>query len=212
MARLFKAAPFLFAFISIFIVIVLYYSQNSFLEAFEAKTYDLRFRDMRGAIAPNADIAIIAIDDKSIAELGRFPWSRSQYVRILDRLSAAGAKVVLFDAFFPEHESAAVDRSFAAAIKKAGNVVLAVPYDFDKDFQVIGSKHSIPEIERAAAGIGHINLLPEDDGVNRRNKLLIEEKGKLVPSLGLQGAMAALGEKKFVAGVDFLGACLARNR
>src|ERR1039457_7435395 len=67
-----KAAPFLLAFISVFIVIALYYGQNSFLEAFEAKTYDLRFRDLRGAIPPSPDIAIVAIDDKSIAELGRF--------------------------------------------------------------------------------------------------------------------------------------------
>lgn len=195
-----KAAPFLLAFISAFIVIALYYGQNSFLEAFEAKTYDLRFRDLRGAIPPSPDIAIVAIDDKSIAELGRFPWTRSQYVRLLDRLSAAGAKVVLFDEFFSEHETAAIDRSFAAAIRKAGNVVLAVPFDFDKELRVIGSTHSLPEIERAAAGIGHINLLPEDDGVNRRNMLLVEENGKLVPSLGLMGAMAALGEKEFIPG------------
>lgn len=195
-----KAAVYLLAFVSVFIVIALYYSQNAFLEAFEAKTYDLRYRNLRGAVAPSADIAIIAIDDKSIAELGRFPWTRSQYVRLLDRVSAAGAKVVLFDAFFSEKETSAIDRSFAAAIKKAGNVVLAVPFDFDNKFQVIGSTHSLPAIEGAAAGIGHINLLPEDDGVNRRNSLILEEDGKLVPSLGLKGAMAALGETEFTPG------------
>ncbi|MDO8262663.1 MAG: adenylate/guanylate cyclase domain-containing protein [Gallionella sp.] len=196
-----KAAVFLLAFISVFIVIALYYNQNSFLEAFEARTYDLRFKSLRGAVPPSADIAIIAIDDKSIAELGRFPWTRSQYVRLLERLSAAGAKVLLVDAFFSEKETPAIDRSFAAAIRKAGNVVLAVPFDFDKQLRVTGSTHSLPEIESAAAGIGHINLLPEDDGVNRRNMLLIEEHGKLVPSLGLMGAMAAMGEKEFVTGL-----------
>ena len=195
-----KAAVFLLAFFSVFIVIALYYNQNSFLEAFEAKTYDLRFKSLRGAVPPSADIAIIAIDDKSIAELGRFPWTRSQYVRLLERLSAAGAKVLLVDAFFSEKETPAIDRSFAAAIRKAGNVVLAVPFDFDKQLRVIGSTHSLPEIESAAAGIGHINLLPEDDGVNRRNMLVLEEHGKLVPSLGLKGAMAALCEKEFVPG------------
>ena len=168
------------ALFSVLIVIALYYNQNSFLEAFEAKTYDLRFRELRGAIPANKDIAIIAIDDKSIAELGRFPWTRTQYVRLIERLSKAGTKALLVDAFFSEHESAAVDRAFAAALKKAGNVVLAVPFDLDHNFNVIGSKHSIPEIERAAAGIGHINLVPEDDGVNRRNRLLLEAEGKLV--------------------------------
>ena len=126
LARDAKAAPFLLAFISVFAIVALYYSQNSFLEAFEAKTYDLRFRNLRGAIPPSADIAIMAIDDKSVAELGRFPWTRSQYVRLIERLSAAGAKVLLVDAFFPEQETEAIDRSFAAAIRKAGNVVLAV--------------------------------------------------------------------------------------
>ncbi|HEU0188501.1 MAG TPA: adenylate/guanylate cyclase domain-containing protein [Gallionella sp.] len=195
-----KVAVIFLAFISVFIVIALYYNQNPFLEAFEAKTYDLRFKSLRGAVTPSTDIAIVAIDEKSIAELGRFPWTRSQYVRLLERLSAADAKALLVDAFFSERETQAIDRSFAAAIKKAGNVVLAVPFDFDKQLRVTGSTHSLPEIESAAAGIGHINLLPEDDGVNRRNILLIEENGKLVPSLGLKGAMTALGEKEFEAG------------
>ena len=77
MGKIYKAAPLLFAFISAFVVIALYYNQNSFLEAFEAKTYDLRFRDMRGPIPPSADIAIIAIDDKSIAELPRLASARA---------------------------------------------------------------------------------------------------------------------------------------
>ncbi len=195
-----KATSFMLAFISVFSVTALYYNQNSFLEAFEAKTYDLRFKRLRGAIPPSPEIGIVAIDDKSIAELGRFPWTRSQYVRLLQQLSAAGAKAVLFDAFFPERESEAVDRAFAAAVKKAGNVVLAVTFDFDKELHVVGSTRTLPEIERAAAGTGHINFLPEDDGVNRRNQLLIEAAGRQVPSLGLMGAMAALGEKEFVPG------------
>ena len=195
-----KVVSVLLALLSVSIVATLYYSQNSFLEAFEAKTYDLRFKSLRGAIPPSPDIGIVAIDDKSIAELGRFPWTRSQYVRLLERLSAAGVKVVLFDAFFPEREAVAIDQSFAAAVKKAGNVVLAVTFDFDKEFHVVGSTRTLPEIEGAAAGVGHINLSPEDDGINRRSRLLIEADGKLVPSLGFAGAMAALGEKEFAAG------------
>lgn len=195
-----KAVSFLLALVSVFVVTVLYYTQNPFLEAFEDKTYDLRFKSLRGAIPVTPGIGIITIDDKSIRELGRFPWSRMQYVHLLDRLSAAGVKTVLFDAFFPETETATIDRAFAAAIKRAGNVVLAVTFDFDKQGNIAGSTRSLPPIERAAAGIGHINMLPEDDGVNRRNRLLIEADGKQIPSLGLVGAMAALGEKEFASG------------
>jgi adenylate cyclase len=187
------------ALLSVFFIVSLYYSQNSFLEAFEARTYDLRFKSLRGTIRPHPDVAIIAIDDKSIAELGRFPWSRQQYVRLLDRLSAAGPKAVLFDAFFPEPESAEVDKAFAAAIRRAGNVVLSTTFDFDQQSRVIGGTGSLAPLEQAAAGIGHINLIPEDDGVNRRNLLLIEKDGKQVPSLGLMGAMLALGTREFSA-------------
>lgn len=193
------AFSFLLAALSIFSVLFLYYSQNSFLEAFEAKTYDLRFKNMRGPIQPNPEIAIIAIDDKSIAELGRFPWSRDRYAKLLDRLSAAKAKAVIFDAFFPERENVANDRLFAAATRRSGNVVLAVAFDFDKDWRVTNITRSLPEIERGAMGIGHINQLPDDDGVIRRNPLLVEMDGKLIPSLGLVGAMVALGEKEFAA-------------
>ncbi|MDO8312774.1 MAG: adenylate/guanylate cyclase domain-containing protein [Sideroxyarcus sp.] len=189
----------LLAALSILAVLSLYYTQNSFLEAFEAKTYDLRFRDMRGAIPLEPSIGIIAIDDKSIAELGRYPWTRSQYARLLDKLKAAQAKVVLFDAFFPEREDMVNDQAFAAATKKAGNVVMAVLYEFDKDDRVKGVTRSLPEIERAAAGIGQINLFPDDDGVNRRTPLLIEADGKQTPSLGMMAAMLALGEKEFAA-------------
>ncbi len=189
----------LLAALSILAVLSLYYTQNPFLEAFEAKTYDLRFRDMRGAIPLEPSIGIIAIDDKSIAELGRYPWTRSQYARLLDKLKAAQAKVVLFDAFFPEREDMVNDQAFAAATKKAGNVVMAVLYEFGKNEQVKGVTRSLPEIERAAAGVGQINLFPDDDGVNRRTPLLIEADGKQTPSLGMMAAMLALGEKEFAA-------------
>ncbi len=194
------ALSFLLAVLSISSVLFLYYTQNSFLEAFEAKTYDLRFKDLRGPIQPSPNIGIIAIDEKSIAELGRYPWSRDRYARLLDRLAAAKAKVVMFDVFFPERESVEHDRLFAAATKRAGNVVLGVVFDFDKDGRVTTITRSLPEIERGAIGVGHINQMPDDDGVIRRVPLLLEKDGKQIPSLGLMAAMQALGEKEFVPG------------
>jgi len=183
--------------LSVIVISSLYINQNQFLEEFEAKTYDLRFKNLRGATPSDPKIAIVAIDDKSIAELGRFPWSRKQYVHLLDKLSAAGVKVVLFDLFFPEPESSVADKSFSLAVKRAGNVGLAVAYDFDNNFEVTKSTHTLPEIEKNAAGLGHINLVSEDDGVLRRNQLFVKDGSKKMPSLGMLAAMMALGEKEF---------------
>lgn len=189
----------LLALLPVLLVTLLYYKQNAFLEGFEARTYDLRFKSLRGPIPVHPDIAIIAIDDKSIQALGRFPWTRQQYVRLLERLEVAKPKVLLFDVFFPEAESAEVDQALAEAIRRAGNVVLATTFEFDRQFRVAGSTGSLPQIERAAAGVAHINLIPEEDGVNRRNLLLIEHGGRAVPSLGLAAAMRTLGEPQFTS-------------
>jgi len=194
-----KGFSVLVAALSVLVVLSLYYTQNAFLEAFEARTYDLRFRDMRGAIPLEPSIAIIAIDDKSIAELGRYPWSRNQYALLLEKLKAAQAKAVLFDAFFPEREDIVNDQAFAAAMKKSGNAVLAELFEYDKEGRVKGVTRSLPELQRAASGAGQINLFPDEDGVNRRVPVLVEAEGKLTPSLGMMAAMLALGEKEFAA-------------
>jgi adenylate cyclase len=152
-----------------------------------------------------SDITIIAIDDKSIAALGRFPWTRQQYARLLDRLEAAKPRVVLFDVFFPEPESAEADTALARALARAGNVVLASTFAFDAQGRVIGRTGSLPALEAAAAGRGHINLRPEDDGVNRRNDLQITYQDsasgqpRLMPALGLSAALFMLGADAFGA-------------
>lgn len=192
------ALSFALALLSIFSVLLLYNTQNSFLDAFEAKTYDLRFKELRGAVQPDPNIAIIAIDDKSIAELGRYPWSRDRYAMLIDRLAEAGAKVVLFDVFFPEHENVANDRRFAEATRRAGNVVLGAAIHFEGD-KPVSITRSLPQIERGAAGIGLINQMPDEDGVMRRIPLLVDKDGEQFASLGLMAAKLALDEENIVA-------------
>ncbi|MBU0483126.1 MAG: adenylate/guanylate cyclase domain-containing protein [Proteobacteria bacterium] len=192
--RLHKKIVFsLLALVSVFAVIVLCYMQTPLLEGFEAKTYDLRFKAMRGAVAARPDIALIAIDGKSIAELGRFPFSRKYYASLVDQVTAAGAKALLMDAFFPEPESAEVDQAFAAAMARAGNVYLAVAFDLNRDCVAVGVTESIKQLSGAAKGSGHINFLPDEDGINRHTMPLIAYGDKIYPSLALRGAMEALG-------------------
>jgi len=49
---------------------------------------------------------LIVIDDRSIAELGRWPWSRRHFAEIALRLHATGAKVIAFDLLLAEPETA----------------------------------------------------------------------------------------------------------
>ena len=78
-------------------------TQTQLGRTLEAKALDFRFR-WRGAKPPGAQVVLVAIDDQSIAELGRWPWSRQQFGAVVHRLQAAGARVIVFDVLFLEPE------------------------------------------------------------------------------------------------------------
>ncbi len=104
-----------------------------FFEVLEEKTLDLRFT-MRGKMAPGPETVIAAIDEKSINKLGRFPWPRSVWGRVVDRLTEEGARVIVFDVFFTEPEKGNVeaDDLFQRAIMRSGRVILPVVFDFSE--------------------------------------------------------------------------------
>jgi adenylate cyclase len=74
----------------------------------EAKALDLRFH-LRGETTPGTPVVLVVIDDRSIAELGRWPWSRRRFAELVQRLQAARAKVIGFDLLFAEAEETAED-------------------------------------------------------------------------------------------------------
>lgn len=110
---------------------VLHLFQFNFFEILEEKTLDLRFT-IRGAVAPGPETVIAAIDEKSINRLGRFPWRRSVWGRVVDRLAEEGAKVIVFDVFFTEYESVESDDMLQRAIRKSNRVVLPVVFALDQ--------------------------------------------------------------------------------
>jgi adenylate cyclase len=79
-------------------------SQFPFLRSLEAKALDLRFQ-LRGVKSPAPEVVLVVIDDRSIAELGRWPWSRKRFAEVVQRLQQAGAKVIAFDLLFTEAEA-----------------------------------------------------------------------------------------------------------
>ena len=88
----------------VFVVFVLHKSTNV-VDALERRFYD--FASTSSQRKPSERIVIIAIDDQSIANIGRWPWPRDVHARLIDRLSVAQAKTIVYTAFFFEPE---VDR------------------------------------------------------------------------------------------------------
>ena len=82
----------------------------------ERRYYD--FASTSTSRAPSERIAVIAIDDQSIANIGRWPWPRDVHAKLIDQLAAAKAKTVVHTAFFFEPQ---IDRGlvFIRKIKDA---------------------------------------------------------------------------------------------
>ena len=72
--------------------------------ALEGRLLDLR-HVVRGPAAAPAEFAIVAIDDKTLDRLTRFPVPRSAIAASIDRLTSAGAKAIAVDLLMFEHET-----------------------------------------------------------------------------------------------------------
>jgi adenylate cyclase len=165
--------------------------------ALEGRLLDLR-HVVRGPTVPPSEFAIMAIDDKTLDRLTRFPVPRSAIATSIDRLTSAGAKVVAVDLLLFEHETSSEtdslspgDTVLAAAIARNGRVILASTQSADavpdealvkrnifnppKSFGAQEPRSAQPVGFRfpvaefaSAASLAHANLLPDPDGTLRR--------------------------------------------
>lgn len=126
------------------------------------------------ATAPNAvnlPITIIGIDEPSFAKIKQqWPWPRSLHGQLLDNLREAGVAVVGFDVVFSEPTSPAEDATFAEALRRHGNVVLAADMVYDET----GSVRQWLRVEplglfgEAGAVTGFASVQIDPDGVQRQ--------------------------------------------
>lgn len=72
-----------------------------FLETLDLKMLDLKMQ-IRGAEPTSAPVALLAIDDPSLEEVGRWPWDRKIIAQMTDQVFADGAKSLGFDVIFSE--------------------------------------------------------------------------------------------------------------
>lgn len=156
-------------------------------------------------------IVIVDVDERSLSEVGRWPWSRQQLATLVHELIERQQVAAFgFDVVFAEHETDARQpdglplEPLSAAIAQAP-VVLG--YYFTSDGQGHRSGHlpaplagftpwpgllhwsgygaSIPELARVAAGAGFFNAVSDSDGRVRSVPLVAGFEGGLYESMAL---------------------------
>ena len=129
--------------------------------------YDLLVQ--RSAHAADERILVVAVDEKSLAELGRWPWSRRVHAQLIDALSASGAKSIALDILLSEPAlyDPEGDALLTQALTRSHKVVLPVFAEPQQQNGPLVELLPIPEFAASAAALGHVDMALYSDGVAR---------------------------------------------
>lgn len=131
---------------SALLTLCLYRWSPTFLKEVDLRYSNFRFK-LRGKVKPGPNVAIVAIDEKSINKLGRWPWSRRRLAELVEKLADYRPKAVAFDMTFSEPESDDADRVFSTALEKDRDVVLG--YFFRESATQEPSSESLNQLSRS---------------------------------------------------------------
>jgi adenylate cyclase len=171
--------------------------RSALTAALEGRLLDLR-HVLRGPIQAPDEIAIVAIDDKSVAALRRFPIPRGALAAAIDRLTEAGAKVLAIDLLLLDREPGGEgdalspgDSVLAATLARHGRAILATTEAADvapdselvsrNTFSIVQAAGAASERPKGAVGVllpikdltrnaslAHVNLTRDADRSVRR--------------------------------------------
>ena len=170
----------------------------------------------RAAASPSP-VRVVEIDDESLTRLGRWPWPRAKLALMIEKLTDAGAAAVALDIVLDYPGDAADDSALAAAL--AGRPVVLGQYftndgnaprlpekagfafagDDPRGFVVPfrGVMAPLPAFVAAAAGVGFLNWLPDNDRVVRRVPLVATSGGRLSASFAMETLRVAQGASTY---------------
>ncbi len=210
LAAAFAAGALALAALDIFVVHALRPLENRLLDAF--------VRQHAARLAPDPDIVIVDIDERSLAKMqdaaGRFPWPRVVYAELLEGLMAQKPRAVVFDLMFSEADKfrPESDRAFVEAALPHPNVFFPMlrldPRDDANGVRatelaplvgLVRRPNADPETRIAVVPPlalpselwrgGPINYLEDADGVGRRYLLRSVVGGWELPSLPARVAL-----------------------
>ena len=132
-------------------LLFLVFTGTDFMQGLERSAYDFSVRSTQRI--PSDKIAVIAIDDESIAHIGRWPWPRNVHAQIHAMLAEAGARVIGQTVFFTEPQ---IDPGlqYISNLKTdfEASAIAAIPENVDELEQVIASSRKLVKNQRDANG------------------------------------------------------------
>jgi adenylate cyclase len=168
-------------------------------------------------------VHVVNIDEKALERYGQFPFARNVYAGIIRDLYSRNAGLVVFNVLTPDSDRMGRDAAYVATLQKyptvlpsigstqgrneprqPGSVIIG-PFGLDAFVRYPGIIANIPAVEKAAAGVGITNTLPEIDGVVRRMPMVVAVDRRLYPSLAMEVMRVAAGDSTFQVKINESG-------
>ena len=206
------------------VIIAVFSVENpSFIdEHIETLLIDYRFkiRNLLEAPTPPDNILIVSIDEKSLSEYGRWPWSRKLQAELIKKVFKGNPKVVAVDIFYPESETTEADKALAEVLNSyRDRLVVALGFEIEEGNAFTGEVHDLlydhtisrirnlkdiraieafrvllpPEPIASSVNFAHVYTLPDRDGKLRWEYLYIKYGDEYFPSIALQTARISKG-------------------
>ncbi|MFL6572490.1 MAG: CHASE2 domain-containing protein, partial [Burkholderiales bacterium] len=167
------------------------------LQPLENRLLDSFVKHQAAAIAPDPDIVLVNIDEKSLVTMeggdigaGRFPWPREVYGTLIEGLAAQKPRAIVFDIMFsePDRFRPQSDEAFIESASRHENIYYPmVRLDTKEGARAAEVAPLLGMVRRPGADpealiavipplvlppklwrTGTINFLADDDGVGRR--------------------------------------------
>lgn len=142
--------------------------------AFSGVERTLEDRITAGSRRIDPSVVIIGIDDASLEHIGRWPWPRSVFGQLLDRLNASHPAAVGIDVSFSESSTAVDDANFSRALNRASYPIVfpiegILAHTDAKDAFLYTAILSSPRSDfmTPATILGSVNIITDPDGVVR---------------------------------------------
>lgn len=206
--------------ITLSVIIGIRIADPTFVESVRLRYFDTLVTSKPAEVT---GVHVVNIDEASLEKYGQFPFARDVYAGIIRDLYRRNAGLVVFNVLTPDRDRMGRDADYVATLQKHPTVLPSIgstqtrnqprnpgtavigPFGLDAFVTYPGIIANIPAVERAAAGVGIVNTLPEIDGVVRRMPLVVAYDGKLYPSLAMEVMRVAAGDSTFQVKVNESG-------
>lgn len=148
---------------AVLFAVVVAFSATPVIRDMEVRLTDTLFR-LAPAPKDRSGVVLVLVDDQSLQEYGRWPWSRELLAQLTTALAHGGASVIGLDILLSEAQSPSADRALSDALQAAPTVIV------DKIGAFPDGPHWIeplPQFSQAAA-VGHAHSVLDGDSICRR--------------------------------------------